>query len=79
MWLSQDSSSFPRLISVGLEMAGSLLHGFSLTVRSRSTSFIFNSVADVVEWIFSHAHNISDLMHYLHDSITARPQIPVNV
>lgn len=60
-------------------MAGSLLLGFSLTVRSRSTSFIFNSVADVVEWIFSHAHNISDLMHYLHDSITARPQIPVNV
>ena len=33
----------------------------------------FSSVADMVEWILRHAHNVSDLMHYLDDFITAGP------
>ena len=39
----------------------------------RSAPFIFSSVADMVEWILRHAHNVSDLMHYLDDFITAGP------
>ena len=39
----------------------------------RSVPFIFNSVADLVEWILRHAHNVSDLMHYLDDLITSGP------
>ena len=39
----------------------------------RSAPFIFNSVADMVEWILRHAHNVLDLMHYLDDFITAGP------
>ena len=40
-----------------------------------SAPFIFNSVAKMVEWILHHVHNVSDLMHYLDDFITAgRPE-----
>ena len=39
----------------------------------RSAPYIFNSVADMVEWILLHAHNVSDLLHYLDDYITAGP------
>lgn len=36
-----------------------------------TTPFIFNSVADVVEWILLNEHHLSDLLHYLDDFITA--------
>ena len=39
----------------------------------RSAPYIFNSVADMVEWILLHAHNVSALLHYLDDFITAGP------
>lgn len=39
----------------------------------RSAPFFFNSVADVVEWILLNSHNVSDLLHYLDDFITAGP------
>ena len=39
----------------------------------RSTPFIFNSVADMVEWILLNQHAVSDLLHYLDDFITAGP------
>ena len=39
----------------------------------RSAPFIFNSVADMVEWILLHRHQVSDLLHYLDDFITAGP------
>ena len=39
----------------------------------RSAPYIFNSVADMVEWILRHTHNVSALLHYLDDFITAGP------
>ena len=39
----------------------------------RSAPFIFNSVAELVEWILLNSHNVSDLLHYLDDFITAGP------
>ena len=37
----------------------------------RLAPFPFNSVANMVEWILHHIHNVSHLMHYLEDFITA--------
>ena len=37
----------------------------------RSAPYIFNSVADLVEWILRHNYQITDLLHYLDDYITA--------
>ena len=39
----------------------------------RSAPFIFNSVAELVEWILRHNYSIRDLLHYLDDYITAGP------
>ena len=38
-----------------------------------SAPFIFNSIADMVEWILVHVHNIPALRHYLDDFITTGP------
>ena len=45
----------------------------AVTFGLLSAHSIFNSVADMVEWIVRHAHNVLDLMHYLDDFITAGP------
>ena len=37
------------------------------------SAFIFNSVADMVEWIFLHKHCLYDLLHYLDDFISTGP------
>ena len=39
----------------------------------RSAPYIFNAVADLVEWILVHSYQVSDLLHYLDDFITAGP------
>lgn len=39
----------------------------------RSAPYIFNSEAELVEWIIRNKHNVPDLMHYLDDFITAGP------
>ena len=39
----------------------------------RSAPFIFNSIADMVEWILVTSYQIPDLLHYLDDFITAEP------
>ena len=39
----------------------------------RSAPFIFNSVAELVEWILLNSHNVSDLFQNLDDFITAGP------
>ena len=39
----------------------------------RSAPFIFNSIADMVEWILVTSYQIPDLLHYLDDFITAGP------
>ena len=38
-----------------------------------SAPYIFNSVADLVEWIIQDKYIMADLMHYLDDFITAGP------
>ena len=45
----------------------------ALPFSLHSVPYIFNSVADMVEWILLHAHNVSSLLHYLDDFITAGP------
>jgi hypothetical protein len=40
----------------------------------RSALFIFNSIAELVEWILRNNYSIWDLQHYLDDYITAGPQ-----
>ena len=58
---------------LGLKWRGRYYVDLALLFGLRSAPFIFNSVADIVEWILRHAHNVSDLMHYLDDFITAGP------
>ena len=45
----------------------------SLPFGLRSAPFIFNSVADIAEWILLHKHRLSDSLHYLDNSIIAGP------
>ena len=44
----------------------------------RSAPYIFNSVADLVEWIIRNKYSVADLMHYLDDFITAGHNIQMN-
>ena len=39
----------------------------------QSAPFIFNSIADMVEWILINSYQIQDLLHYLDDFTTASP------
>ena len=54
-------------------MAESLLCRLSPSLWSPLCPHTFNSVADMVEWILIHSHNVPDLLHYLDDFITAGP------
>ena len=45
----------------------------ALPFGMRSAPFISNSVADMVQWILLNSHRVSELLHYLDDSITAGP------
>ena len=49
-------------------MASSLL-----TFGLHSAPYMFNSLADMVEWIILNRYNVANLMHYLDDFLTARP------
>ena len=44
-----------------------------LTLPSGLRSAIFNSVAELTEWILVHNYGIEDLLHYLDDFILAAP------
>ena len=46
-------------------MEWSVLRRPPLPFGLRSASFIFNSVADMVEWILLHKHRLSDLLPLL--------------
>ena len=37
----------------------------------RSAPYIFDAIADMVEWILVHSYQVSDLLHFLDDFITA--------
>lgn len=50
---------------LGMRWRGQFYLDLSLPFGLCSAPFIFNSVADMVEWILLHKHRLSDLLHYL--------------
>ena len=58
---------------LGMRWRGQFYVDLLLPFGLRSAPFIFNSIADMVEWILLHKHCLSDLLHYLDDFITAGP------
>lgn len=58
---------------LGLKWRQQFYVDLTLPFGLRSAPFIFNSVANLVEWILRHNYFISLLFHYLDDYITAGP------
>ena len=58
---------------LGLKWRGNYYVDLALPSGLRSAPFIFNSLADMVEWISMNRHHVLDLLHYLDDFITAGP------
>ena len=68
---------------LGMQWRGQGFVDLALPFGLRSAPYIFNSVADLVEWILRNKYRVADLMHYLDDFITAGPadslQCPQNL
>ena len=58
---------------LGLRWRGNYYVDLVLPFGLRSAPFIFNSVAELVEWILKENYFIADLLHYLDDYLTAGP------
>ena len=58
---------------LGMKWRDSSYVDLTLPFGLPSAPYIFNAVADVVEWILVHSYQVSDLLHYLDDFITAGP------
>ena len=58
---------------LGMKWRNQFYVDLALPFGLRSAPCIFNSIADMVEWILVHTHNIPALRHYLDDFITAGP------
>ena len=58
---------------LGLKWRGQLFVDLALPFGLRSAPYIFNCVADLVEWIILNKYSVADLMHYLDDFLTAGP------
>ena len=58
---------------LGMKWRGKFYVDLVLPFGLRSAPFIFNSIADLVEWILRNNFMIRDLLHYLDDYITAGP------
>jgi hypothetical protein len=58
---------------LGMKWRGKFYVDLVLPFGLRSAPFIFNSIADLVEWILRNNYRIRDLLHYLNDYITAGP------
>ena len=58
---------------LGMKWRGKLYIDLALPFGLRSAPFIFNSMADAIEWILHDNYAIVNLMHYLDDYITAGP------
>lgn len=58
---------------LGMKWRGQFFVDLTLPFGLRSAHYIFNSVADMVEWILLNPHHVSDLLHYLDHFITAGP------
>lgn len=60
---------------LGMRWRGKYYVDLALPFGLRSAPYLFNSVADMVEWILIHSHQVLDLLHYLDDFITVGPPI----
>ena len=58
---------------LGMKWRGQFFVDLALPFGLRSAPYIFNSIADMVEWIIINRYNVADLMHYLDDFLTAGP------
>ena len=58
---------------LGMKWRGQFYVDLALPLGLCSTPYIFNSVANMVEWILVNSHGVSDLLHYSDDFITAGP------
>ena len=58
---------------LGMKWRNQYYVDLALPFGLHSAPFIFNSIADVVEWILVHSYHIPALLHYLDDFITAGP------
>ena len=58
---------------LGMKWHGQFYVDLALPFGLRSVPYIFNTVADLVEWILRNSYQVSDLLHYLDDFITAGP------
>ena len=56
---------------LGMKWRNQYYVDLALPFGLRSAPFIFNAIADMVEWILVHSYQIPDLLHYLDDFITA--------
>ena len=65
---------FPLL---GIFWQGRYYYEQVLPFGLRSSPFIFNTVADAIEWIIKHHFSISDLLHYLDDFLNAVSSLSV--
>ena len=58
---------------LGMKWRGKYFVDLTLPFGLRSVPYIFNSVAEMVEWILLNRHHLSVLLHHLDDFITAGP------
>lgn len=58
---------------IGMNWRSMFYVDLALPFGLRSAPYIFNSVADLVEWILLNNYHLPDLLHYLDDFITAGP------
>ena len=58
---------------LGMKWRNQYYIDLTLPFGLHSAPFIFNAIADSVEWILVHSYQISALLHYLDDFITAGP------
>ena len=58
---------------MGMKWHGQFFVDLALPFGLCSAPYIFNLVADMVEWIIRNKYSVSDLMHYLDNFIMAGP------
>ena len=58
---------------LGMKWRKQLYLDLMLLFGLRSAPFIFDSIAEVVEWILTTNYSITNLLHYLDDFLTAGP------
>ena len=64
---------------LGMKWRSKFYVDLALPFGLRPASYIFNCVAELVEWILVNNYKVLDLLQYLEDFITAVPLTPVSV